>query len=30
VETSSDEGLTDEQVRRLLEWADEVASQAAA
>lgn len=30
VETVSDEGLTDEQVKRLLDWADEVANQAAA
>jgi len=30
VETASHEGLTDEQVQRLLEWAEEVAPQAAA
>jgi HAD domain in Swiss Army Knife RNA repair proteins len=30
VETTSSEGLTEEQVRRLLDWADEVANQAAA
>jgi hypothetical protein len=30
VETASDEGLTDEQVERLLAWADEVANQAVA
>lgn len=30
VETLSDQGLTDEQVQRLLEWADEVAPPAAA
>ena len=30
VETAPHEGLTDEQVTRLLDWADEVASQAAA
>jgi HAD domain in Swiss Army Knife RNA repair proteins len=30
VETAPDEGLTDEQVNRLLDWADEVAAQAAA